>query len=410
MKGPPSPALRRDRLASVDALRGFVMIVMALDHVRDFIHRGAMSRSPTDLSTTTPILFLTRWVTHICAPAFMFTAGIGAYFYWRGSGPAEAGPHRTKAQLSTFLITRGLWLMLLELTVMRLAYNFDVAQSYPVLLLVLWGLGLCMIVLAALVSLPIPLLSALSVATIVLHHLADGIDARRLGWAAPLGYLVHQVGGFPFAGHVFITPYPLVPWVAVMALGFCFGRVLEQPPAERQRIMLRLGIAITIAFLLVRAFNRYGDGEPWSWGSTAVYTVLWFLNTTKYPPSLAFLLMTLGPALLLLLYFDRRAFSQSNPLIVFGRVPLFYFVLHFIAAHIAAFALAVGRYGASAFTFMWQPVPSMGAPANAFPQDFGWDLWVAYAVWIAIVVALYPLCRWFASVKERNRGWWLSYL
>ena len=150
--------------------------------------------------------------------------------------------------------------------------------------------------------------------------------------------------------------------------------------------------------------------QPWSWGSSAVYTVLWFLNTTKYPPSLQFLLMTLGPALLLLLYFDRRSFSRSNPLIVFGRVPLFYFVLHFIAAHVAAFALAVLTYGSSAFTFMWQPVPSMGGAAKAFPPDFGWDLWVAYAVWIAIVVALYPLCRWFASVKERGRDWWLSYL
>jgi len=388
MTASPSATPRRDRLTSVDALRGFVMIVMALDHVRDFIHRGAMSHSPTDLFTTTPSLFLTRWVTHICAPAFMFTAGIGAYFYWRGSAPAEAGPHRTKAQLSVFLVTRGLWLALLEVTVMRLAYNFDLAQSYPVLLLVLWGLGFCMIVLAALVWLPIPLLSALSVATIVLH----------------------QVGGFPFAGHVFITPYPLVPWVAVMALGFCFGRVLELPADQRQRVMLRLGIGITIAFLLVRAFNRYGDGEPWSWGSSAAYTVLWFLNTTKYPPSLQFLLMTLGPALILLTYFDRRSFSRANPLIVFGRVPLFYFVLHFMGAHIAAFALAVLTYGSSAFTFMWQPVPSMGGVPKSFPPDFGWDLWVAYAAWITIVVALYPLCRWFASVKERRRDWWLSYL
>ena len=405
-----SAAPRRNRLDSVDALRGGVMIVMALDHVRDFIHRGAMMpQSPTDLATTTPILFLTRWVTHICAPVFMFTAGIGAYFYWRGSGPAETGPHRTKAQLSTFLITRGLWLMVLELTVMRLAYNFDVAQSYPVLLLVLWGLGLCMIVLAALVWLPIPVLSAISVATIVLHHLVDGVDARSLGAAAPFWYLTHQVGGFPLAGHVFVTPYPLVPWVAVMALGFCFGRVLELPAEQRQRIMIRLGVGITIAFLLVRAFNRYGDGEPWSWGDSAVYTVLWFLNTTKYPPSLAFLLMTLGPALLLLLYFDRRSFSRSNPLIVFGRVPLFYFVLHFIAAHLAAFALAVVTYGSSAFTFMLQPVPSMGGNANSFPPGFGWELWVAYAIWIAIVLALYPLCRWFASVKERRRDWWVSY-
>jgi len=396
---------------SVDALRGFVMIVMALDHVRDFIHRGAMSgRSPTDLSSATPILFMTRWVTHICAPAFMFTAGIGAYFYWKGSNPAEAGHHRTKAQLSAFLVTRGLWLIVLEITVMRLAYNFNLDQSYPFLLLILWGLGLCMIVLALLVWLPIPLLAAISVATIVLHHLADGIDARRLGWAAPLGYVLHQVGGFPFAGHLFITPYPLIPWVAVMALGFCLGPILELPSEQRQRIMFRLGIGVVIAFLVVRLVNRYGDGEPWSWGDSALYTVLWFLNTTKYPPSLQFLLMTLGPALILLSSFDRRSFSRTNPLIVFGRVPLFYFVLHFVAAHVASFVLAVVTYGPSAVTFMRQPVPSMGGNANSFPPNFGWDLWVAYAVWVAIVVALYPVCRWFASLKERKRAWWLSYL
>ena len=391
------------RLDSVDALRGFVMIVMALDHVRDFIHRGAMAgRSPTDLATTTPILFLTRWVTHICAPAFMFTAGIGAYFYWKNG--------RTKAQLSTFLVTRGLWLMVLEITVMRLAYNFNLDQRYPFLLLILWGLGVCMIVLAALVWLPIPVLSVLSVATIVLHHLLDGIDARQFGAAAPLWYALHQLGVFPFFGHTFLTPYPLVPWVAVMALGFCFGRILELPSEQRQRIIIRLGIAVVIAFLVIRAINRYGDGRPWSWGSSPVYTVLWFLNTSKNPPSLQFLLMTLGPALLLLSYFDRRSFSRTHPLIVFGRVPLFYFVLHFLAAHIAAFVLAVFTYGSSAFTFMWQPVPSMFGDAKAFPPEFGWDLWIAYVVWIAIVVALYPLCRWFAGVKERKRAWWLSYL
>jgi len=403
MTASPSAAPRRDRLTSVDALRGFVMIVMALDHVRDFIHRGAMSgRSPTDLSSATPILFMTRWVTHICAPVFMFTAGIGAYFYWRNG--------RTKAQLSTFLVTRGLWLILLEITVMRLAYNFNLDQSQPFLLLILWGLGACMIVLGALVWLPIPVLSVLSVATMVLHHLADGIDARRLGWAAPLGYVLHQVGGFPVAGHIFVTPYPLIPWVAVMALGFCFGRILELPSEKRQGMIFRLGIGVVIAFIVVRLVNRYGDGEPWSWGDSALYTVLWFLNTTKYPPSLQFLLMTLGPALLLLTLFDRRSFSRANPLIVFGRVPLFYFVLHFIAAHIAAFVLAVVTYGSSAFTFMRQPVPSMGGNASSFPPNFGWDLWVAYAVWVAIVVALYPVCRWFASLKERKRAWWLSYL
>ena len=379
------------------------MIVMALDHVRDFIHRGAMaSQSPTDLATTTPLLFMTRWVTHICAPVFMFTAGIGAYFYWRNG--------RTKGQLSTFLVTRGLWLMLLEVTLMRLAYNFDLAQGYPFLLLVLWGLGISMIVLAALVWLPIPVSSALSVAMIALHNLADGVRAQQFGAAAPLWNLLHQVGGFPFAGHVFITPYPLIPWVAVMALGFCFGPVLEMPADQRRRVLHRLGVTITIAFLVVRGLNGYGDPSRWAWQPTATYTVLSFLNATKYAPSLAFLLMTLGPALLALAAFDRVAFSRANPLIVFGRVPLFYFVLHFTAAHAAAFVLAIVTYGGAALSFIWQPVPSMGGPAPAFPPNFGWDLWVAYAVWMAIVIGLYPLCRWFSGVKERRRDWWLSYL
>ena len=380
----------KERLQSVDALRGLVMIIMALDHVRDFVHRGAMSQSPTDLATTTPVLFMTRWITHICAPVFMFTAGIGAYFYWRNG--------RTKPQLSWFLVTRGLWLIVLELTVMRLAYNFDVAQTYPFFLLVLWGLGLCMIVLAALIWLPIPVIAALSIATIVLHHLAGG------------GPILHRVGAIPLAGYVFIAPYPLIPWIGVMALGYCFGPVLEWPPARRQRFLWRAGLAAVFAFLIVRALNGYGDPARWAWQATATNTVLSFLNTTKYPPSLAFVLMTIGPALILLSRFDRVAFSRSNPLIVFGRVPLFYFVLHFYAAHIAAVILAVMTYGTAAFSFMWQPVPSMGGPVAAFPPDFGWELWVAYAVWIAIVAKLYFVCRWFASVKERRRDWWLSYL
>ena len=306
-------------------------------------------------------------------------------------------------------MTRGLWLALLEVTVMRLAYNFSLSQEYPVFLLVLWGLGFCMIALAALVWLPIPVLSVVSVAAIVLHHLADGVRAQQFGAAAPLWNLIHQVGAFQFAGHVFITPYPLVPWVGVMALGFCFGGLLRLPSDRRQRLLLRLGIVITIAFVLVRVMNVYGDPSRWSWQATAASTVLSFLNTSKYPPSLSFLLMTLGPALIALAWFDRRDLQPANPLIVFGRVPLFYFVLHFTAAHASTFGLSIVTYGAATFSFMWQPVPSMGGPAQAFPPNFGWDLWVAYAVWIAIVASLYPLCRWFASVKERNRSWWLSY-
>ena len=389
------------------------MIVMALDHVRDFIHRGAMSQSPTDLTTTTAALFLTRWVTHFCAPVFMLTAGLGAYFYLSRRSPREGGSGnggRTKAQLSRFLVTRGLWLMFLELTLMQLAYNFDVSSSFPIFLLVLWMLGACMIVLAGLIWIPITWLTLLSVATIVLHHLLDGVRAQSFGSLEPAWTLLHQVGAFPFAGRILIAPYTLIPWFAVMSLGYCLGPILAKPADERQRLLMRMGILMAIAFLLVRGLNVYGDPARWSWQPSATFTILSFLNTTKYPPSLSFLLMTLGPALIVLSYLDRVKFSPSNPLTVFGRVPLFYFVVHFIAAHGAIVVLALMTYGRPAMDFMFQPVPSMGGPAKLFPPDFGYGLWVAYAVWMAIVIALYPLCAWFARVKERNTVGWMSYL
>jgi uncharacterized membrane protein len=379
------------------------MIIMALDHVRDFFHRGAMSGSPTNLAATTPLLFLTRWVTHICAPVFMFTAGLGAYFYWINGG-------RTTARLSCFLVTRGVWLIVLELTVMQLAYNFDVSSRYPIFLLVLWVLGACMIILAALVWLPIPILAIVSVATIVLHHLLDDINARSLGAYGPLWNLLHQIGAFPFAGRTFIAPYSLVPWFAVMALGFCFGALFERPASARQRILLAAGTGATIAFGMVRAVNVYGDPAPWSVQQSLTFTALSFLNTTKYPPSLSFVLMTLGPALLLLAWFDRQSFSRANPLIVFGRVPLFYFVLHFYLAHALAVFVAIGVYGSRAWSFMFQPVPSMGGPAQAFPAGFGYSLPVTYVMWLLVVVALYPMCRWYGAVKSRGRSRWLAYL
>jgi uncharacterized membrane protein len=396
--------LRRDRVSSVDALRGLVMIIMALDHVRDFIHRGAMlSQQATNLATTTPVLFMTRWITHFCAPVFMFTAGMGAFFYLRNS-PAEAGRH-AKVRLSKFLATRGAWLIFLELTLMQLLYNFDISPQYPIFLLVLYVLGACMIILAALIWLPLPLLAAVSVVTIVLHHLLDGPRSTSALWM-----LLHQQGAFPFGGRVFIAAYQLVPWFAVMSLGYCVASVFSWEPARRRRFLLRAGSAMTIAFLVLRVANGYGDPSRWAWQPTATFTLLSFLDTTKYPPSLLFLLMTLGPSLMFLSWMDQRPLSRSNPLIVFGRVPLFYFVLHFFAAHAAIVLLSLVRYGGSAMSFMFQPVPSMGGPLTAFPPGFGYDLWVAYAVWIAIVILLYPACRWFAGVKERNRRPWLSYL
>jgi uncharacterized membrane protein len=390
------------RLGAIDALRGAVMVVMALDHVRDFVHRGAMSFSPTDLERTTPILFMTRWITHFCAPTFMLTAGLAAFLWWQHN--------HSRKELSVFLLTRGVWLVLLEVTVMRLAYFFNFSFQYPVLLLVLWALGACMVVLAALVWLPIPWLAGLSIAMIVLHNLLDPLQASSLGAVPGISAVIHQVGAFGVMGVVVVVGYPLVPWIGVMGAGFCLGRVFLIDAPTRQKVLIRMGVALTLAFVVVRGLNVYGDPVRWSAQKSGIYTALSFLNCTKYPPSLSFLLMTLGPALVALACFDRWPLKTTNPLIVLGRVPLFYFVVHFYAAHIVGLMLAWFRYGNAVRSFLFIPMPSAGGPAAAFPPDFGFDLWVVYAVWIGIVVGLYPACLWFAGVKARRRDWWLSYL
>ena len=373
------------------------MIVMALDHVRDFIHRAAMSFNPADLTRTTPPLFMTRWITHFCAPVFMFTAGLGAFLWWHNK--------HSKARLSRFLLTRGLWLIVLELTVMRLAYNFNYSPQEPILLLVFWVIGICMIALAALAWLPIRWLAILSVATIALHNCLDNVNPGPGLWN-----VIHRAGAFQVADHIVVVGYPLVPWIAVMAAGFCCGQVFLMEQAARRRILLTIGIAATVAFLVIRTINIYGDPFRWSTQKSAIFTVLSFLNTTKYPPSLAFLLMTLGPALIVLAWFDRISFQPANPLIVFGRVPMFYFILHFYLAHLTEAFLAFLRYGSASFAFLFHPISSMGGAKRLFPADFGFDLWVAYVVWAFVVVSLYPLCRWFAHIKATRRDWWLSYL
>jgi uncharacterized membrane protein len=391
------------RLQSLDALRGSVMILMALDHVRDFFHIGAMSFSPTDLTKTTPILFFMRWITHFCLPVFMFAAGTGAFLWWR------QGNH-SKQELSRFLWTRGLWFILLELTVMRFSYNFNFSMRFPIFLLVLWIFGICMMGLAALIHLPLRALVVLSGAVIVLHNCLDPINASWFGSGAWIWNILHQPGFFSFAGMMILVSYTFLPWIAVISIGFCFGHVLMLEPSMRRRITMKIGIASTIAFVVIRAVNLYGDPAPWSHQKSAVFTLLSFLNCTKYPGSLDFLLMTLGPALLLLAYFDRFTLKATNPLIVFGRVPLFYFVIHFYVIHALAVLLACLRYGKAALSFMFNPPPSMGGPQQLFPPNFGYSLWTVYAVWIAVVLSLYPLCRWYPKVKSTRRNWWLSYL
>jgi uncharacterized membrane protein len=390
------------RIQSIDALRGAIMIIMALDHTRDFFHSSAALFSPTDLTHTYPFLFFTRWITHLCAPVFTFTAGLGAFF-WLQRG-------RTKAQLSVFLLTRGIWLIVLELTVMRLAYHFNLSSRFPILLLVMWELGACMVALAGLVQLPYRLLAFLSIAVIALHNLLDNINAASFGHYAPLWNLLHQPGAFPALGFFVVVSYALIPWFAVMSAGFCFGRIFLIEPSRRQKIILTTGAALTFAFIVLRAINRYGDPVPWSHQHSAIFTFLSFLNCTKYPPSLLYLLMTLGPALIFLALIDRTRFKATNPLIVFGRVPLFYFIAHFYLIHLLSFLTTWLRYGARSYPMLFSSPPAMGGSDNVFPPDFGFSLWVVYAVWLFVVVSLYPLCRRFAQYKADHQYWWLSYL
>jgi uncharacterized membrane protein len=392
-------AQSRSRVQAVDALRGVAMVIMALDHTRDFIHSAAMSFRPEDLGQTTPSIFLTRWITHFCAPAFMFCAGTAAFLRLeRGS---------TKSDLSRFLWTRGLWLIVLEFTVVRAGFFFNFDFN-PLFLLVFWALGVSMIALALLIHLPYRVLLVLSVAMIALHNLLDGVTAAQFGSNGWIWQILHQQGLWLTPGPAVIIAYPLIPWIGVMAGGFCFGRVYRLSAAERRRVLLRLGMAGTAAFLVLRGLNLYGDPNPWSVQSRAVDTLLSYLNTTKYPASLDFLLMTLGPSLIFLGWIDRIRMGERHPFRVFGRVPLFYFVVHIPLIHLLAVGLAALRYGNAPFLLI--APPTLGTERSVFPPDYGWDLWVVYAIWGAAVVALYPVCVWYSRLKTRRRDWWLSYL
>jgi uncharacterized membrane protein len=396
---PEQFVLPRKRLQQIDILRGGIMIIMALDHVRDFFHSAALQFPPENLARTTPAIFFTRWITHFCAPVFMFCAGLGA-FLWMQRG-------RTKRELSRFLLTRGLWLIVLELTVSRLAFYFNFDYSF-IALIVIWALGCSMLLLAALIYLPVPWLATLSVVMIAGHNLLDRFSAAGFGSFAPLWNVIHQPGVFPMGKRLVLVAYPLLPWVGVMALGYCFGQVFLWEPLRRKRFLIRTGIALTVTFVVLRWINVYGNPLPWSHQHSAVFTIMSFLNCTKYPPSLLFLLMTLGPALLAMGLLEHVHLRDSNPLLVFGRVPLFYYLLHLYLLHGIALLLAYIRYGNG--SFLLNPVPTMGRPQQPFPANYGYDLWVVYLVWLLVVVLSYPACLWFARLKQRRRDWWLSYL
>jgi uncharacterized membrane protein len=377
------------------------MVIMALDHVRDFVHDGAMLFAPEDLTRTTPAIFLTRWVTHVCAPAFVLLAGVAVNRRLRRDGSASGA--------FWYLVTRGAWLIVIELTVMRFALNFRYRVDDPWLLLVLSALGLSMMVLALLVRLSTRLVGAAGLAVILLHNTLDQVRAVDFGVLAPLWMLLHEQGVFIAAGYPVLVAYPVLPWAGLMAVGFAGGDLLDLDREKRQRLFAIGGTVLVVAFVLLRSWNGYGDPQPWTLQDTWVMTALSFLRTTKYPPSLAFLLMTIGPTLLALAWFERRPPGARHPLVVIGSVPLFYYVGHFFVAHVLASGLALWEYGDATLAFRSGPFPSIGGARALFPPDFGWPLWVVYTAWIAVVAVMYPACRWFARIKRERRWWWLRY-
>ena len=390
----------RPRLDSVDLLRGMIMVLMALDHVRDFFPVGSFD--PLDLNRTTPALFLTRWITHFCAPVFTFLAGTGAFLaLTRG---------KTKRELSWFLFSRGLWLAFLEVTWVRcIGWNFDV-DFHAIGVGTLWSIGWSMVVLSALVFLPTWAVTAFGVTMIAVHNLFDGVKPESFGSFGWLWKVLHANGSFEWApGFHFGIGYALIPWMGVVAAGYGFGALFLLAPERRRKMLLGLGVAVTLAFVALRCTNTYGDslyGKSYHWATQKdfLFTVFSFIDVHKYPPSLLYLLMTLGPSFIVLSFLDRRTPRVLQPILVFGRVPLFYYLLHLPLIHGLAVLVAYARFGRADWqfgsVFDWGTAP----PGSTF------GLPIVYLIWIGVVLLLYPVCRWFAEVKRRRRDAWLSYL
>lgn len=394
----PSLATKTARIESIDLLRGVVMIIMALDHVRDYFHADAFLYNPLDLGKTSVALFFTRWITHFCAPVFVFLAGTSAFM---------VGSRKGKNELSAFLLKRGLWLLVLEVTIINFAWFFSIQFSL-IALTVIWALGMGMIILAGAVHLPFKAILGLGVLLVAGHNLLDSVHVQGSGIDAILWSILHDFNGFQL-GHFFLfVGYPLLPWTGIMLLGYCFGK-LYQPSVDaawRRQTLLRLGWTLIALFIVIRGINIYGDPVRWSVQENPVYTFLSFLNVTKYPPSLSYILVTLGPAMLFLTAAEKFKGKLSQYLVALGRVPMFYYILHLYLIHIVALvaALATG-YSLADMTFTTWVTDSPNL------KGYGFSLGVTYVVWAGVVLSLYPLCLWYDRYKMNHREkWWLSYL
>jgi len=369
----------KKRIESIDIVRGIVMVIMALDHSRDFLTN--LNYQPTDLSKASSILFLTRFVTHFCAATFVFLAGTSAFL--------TISRGKTKNQAARFLVSRGLWLIFLELTIIRFGWIMDLNYHF-LFLQVIWAIGCSMLVLAALIYLPMPVIAAVGLILIFGHDLFDHFTASGLPPAETTIWDFLHVSGIVNIGPVTVLVfYPLVPWIGIMAVGYCFGSIYKMDADRRRRLLVTLGCSSILLFIAIRAFNFYGDPANWTDQHNWHRDILSFINVSKYPPSLDYVLITLGPVMLLLAAFENVYNRLTNIFLVYGRVPLFYYILHLYLLRLLMFATF----------FIAQK-----------HKGYSFDLWVVYLVWALAVFILFFPCRWFMKYKQTHKQWWLSYL
>jgi uncharacterized membrane protein len=390
----------KPRIASIDLIRGAVMILMAIDHVR--VYSGVPAGGPT------PGIFFTRWITHFCAPAFIFLAGSSVFFYGR-----------KHSDLSKFLLIRGAWLIFLELTLLRVAWTFNFDFKHYEMAGVIWVIGCCMILMAGLVKLPTVAVGTIGVVIIAAHNLMDshmdklldGLDTNRLSGLWKIFYVGFFAGPVHFGpnGPNLIVLYSIIPWIGVMAAGYAFGKVMILGAPQRRRLCLVIGLSALALFLVLRGWNLYGDPRPWhaaSQGRNGLPALLSFLNTTKYPASFCFLLMTLGPIIALMPLLEGLRGAVAQRIIIFGRVPFFFYVLHIPLIHALALVVSKVRLGfVSPWLFTNHP---MGNPQP--PNGYVWSLPLLYMVWAIAIAILYFPCRWFAELKTKRDEWWLKYI
>ncbi|RPD94454.1 DUF1624 domain-containing protein [Aureibaculum marinum] len=387
------------RIESIDILRGVIMVIMALDHVRSYFHYGSFFTNPTNLETTTPILFFTRFITHYCAPVFVFLAGTSAFLY---------GTKKSKPQLFKFLFTRGIWLIFLEVVVNNLIWTFDLTYSF-LILQVIWTIGICMVCLSFLIYLPKQIILTIGILLVAGHNAMDGVVLEGQSLQSVIWYIFHQGKLFVLSPNsIIFIHYPLIPWIGLMALGYLFGTLYQKDfeVGLRKKWLFYLGVGTILLFFGLRGLNVYGDLVPWTHQETTSKTIISFFNVTKYPPSLLYLCITIGPSLLFLYTIETTKNEVTNFFLVFGRVPLFYYFLHVLVIHVFAIV------GILIFGGEWK---NMILDAQSFINQnlliYGYSLLVVYAIWIGIILLLYPICKKYMNYKTNNKSkWWLSYL